>query len=80
MATRLLRADCSVIAMDEYNAEIKKLAEHCDYVVLFRPHSGGEYEDETFEMLERLGWTAEKMLVEGDDFQEGELPEKGKRC
>lgn len=76
MATRLLReSDFPVIAMDEHNAAEKELSQRCEFLVLFRPNDGAC--DEQMEFVQRLkvmGWTRERVFVEGKDFPRGMLP------
>lgn len=80
MATKLLRTDIPVLAMDEYNVKTQNVCERAEYLVVFKPHLNS---DDAFleEMLE-LGWPGHRILVEGLDFGTGELPfvERSEQC
>lgn len=74
MATRLLRADFPVMAMDEYNAETQDLSKKAEKIVLFCPYSGMDPTGEDLDMVVKLGWSVSRISVEGEDFDFGDIP------
>jgi len=77
MATKLLRDSAeNVIAMDAYNAKVKELSKNAEIAVMFMPYSGMDPTEEELDLLEDLGWSVGRILVEGEDFEVGELPGK----
>jgi len=72
LATKLLRTDIPVLAIDEYNLKAQDVCERAEYLVVFKPH---EHSDDTFlEEVEGLEWPGHRMLVEGIDFGTGQIP------
>lgn len=63
-----------IIAIDFFNAEKKELVKTGKYAVVFRP-SLKIKPTAVIEKLEAQGWPAERIIVEGEDFPVGELPD-----
>jgi len=81
MTVRLLRENIRVIAMDEHNAKTQNLCNKAEFMVIFLPTSSPEFLDDTdfFDRLLDMGWAAQRILSEGDDFDIGMLPSFGEQ-
>jgi hypothetical protein len=77
MTVKLMReSGCLVVAMDEVNAEDKKIAELAECLVVFkRSHSECGF-DEQLGIAEKLGFSIGHVVFEGEDFGDGSLPKE----
>jgi hypothetical protein len=74
MTTKFLRdSSYKIIAMDEYNATVKKLPEMAAYLIVF--DVGNALEDpDFFDRMIIMGWTVNRIKVEDEDFELNTFP------